>query len=155
MTSDSGVQVYVPLPNYASIGGETFWADQVGISLYRIANVPLWAYGLNYHDVVRATPDAEGILTIDEVVESSGHRTLRLMFPSDIGAEQQGELLRKIYQPGGVTFERANGSLVAINIAPESDYLSVFDQLEAWADSGLLDFETFHARVEGSFDDAP
>ena len=43
----------------------------------------------------------------------------------------------------------------AINIAPDADYLAVFDQLEAWADSNLFDFETCHPRVEGSFDDSP
>ena len=155
MTSDSGVKVHVALPNHASIGGETFWADQVGDSLYRLANVPFWAYGLNYRDVVRATPDSEGILTIYEVAEPSGHRTLRLMFSSDVGTEQQSELLGHILKPNTVTFERANDSLIAINIAPDADYHSVFNQLEAWADSDLLDFETCHQRVEGSFDDAP
>lgn len=155
MTSDTGVKVHVALPNHAEIGGETFWADQVGDTLYRIANVPFWAYGLNYRDIVRATPDSDGILTVDEVTEPSGHRTLRLMFCDDVGAEQRNELLGQVYQPNAVTFERANENLIAIDVAPDADYLSVFDQLEAWADSGLLEFETCHPRVEGSFDDAP
>ena len=155
MTSDSGVKLHVPLPNHASIGSETFWADRVGDSLYRLANVPFWAYGLNYLDVVRATPDSDGILTIHEVTEPSGHRTLRVMFGDDVDADQQSELLGQIHQPGTVTFERADNSLLAINIAPDADYLAVFDQLEAWADSDLLEFETCHPRVVGSFDDTP
>ena len=155
MTSNSGIKVHVALPNHASIGGETFWADQVGDSLYRLANVPFWAYGLNYRDVVRATPDSDGMLIIHEVTEPSGHRTLRVMFVSDVDTGQQSELLGQIHQPDTVTFERANNSLVAINIAPDANYLAVFDKLEAWADSNLLDFETCHPRVEGSFDDSP
>jgi hypothetical protein len=54
-----------------------------------------------------------------------------------------------------VTFERANVQLVAINVVPDGDYLAVFDQLEAWAESGYLDFETCHPQVDGSLDDFP
>lgn len=155
MNSESDVRLYVDLPNHTAIGGELFLADPIGDSRYRLANVPFWAYGLNYLDVVRATPNSDGILTIRKVVAPSGHRTLRVMFDDAVDTAKQSELLGRVHRVGIVTFERANSLLVAINISPDGDYLAVFDQLEAWADSGLLDFETCHARVDGSFDDAP
>ena len=155
MTSESGVKLHVDLPNHAAIGGETFWADHVGDSLYRLANVPFWAYGLNYRDIVRAIPDSDGILTIHEVTQPSGHRTLRVMFADTVDTQKQSDLLGEIHQPNTVTFERADDHLIAINIAPDADYLAVFDQLEAWGELDLLDFETCHPRVDGSFDDAP
>ncbi|MEZ6094960.1 MAG: DUF4265 domain-containing protein [Pirellulaceae bacterium] len=110
--------------------------------------------GSTTKDIVQATDDGHGILTIRKVIKPSGHRTLR-MFDDLFDMERQNELLDQLYLPKQVTFERANKHLVALTVSPESDYLAVFDQLEDWADSGFLDFETCHSRVEGSFDDVP
>jgi hypothetical protein len=65
-----------------------------------LANVPFWAYGLNYKDLVRATPDPDGILMIREVVEPSGHRTVRVMFAVSVDNERQGELFDQIHRKG-------------------------------------------------------
>lgn len=155
MTSEDGIRVHVDLPNHPAIAGETLWADHVGDDVYRVANVPFWAYGLNHGDLVRATPDTEGVLTIREVVEPGGHRTLRLIFEAALDRARQEDLLGRIYVERSITFERANDRLVAVDVWPDADYRGVFEQLEAWADSGLLDFETCDPRVEGSFDDVP
>ena len=155
MTNPQGVKVHIDLPNHPAIGGESFWADALGDDRYQLANIPFFAYGLNFKDIVRATPEGpDQILEIREVVEPSGHRTLRVLFDDEVDRERQAELL-DVLRPLQATYERATGDKVAITVAPEGEYLDVYDQLDAWADDGLLDFETCHERVEGSFDDAP
>ena len=155
MSDEHGVRIHVSLPNHVLVSGETFRADPVGDDLYRLANVPFYAYGLNYRDVVRATPDSEGITTIREVVRPSGYRTLRVFFDDALDRGQQDDLLNRVLVPKVVSAERADDLYVSITVSPEGDYLAVFNLFDAWADEGHLGLETCHAREEGSFDDSP
>ncbi len=147
------VRIHIDLPNHWAIGGESMWAEPLGNDLYKIENVPFYAYGLNFHDIVRATPDSEGTIPeIRELVETSGHRTFRLFFHKDISKEQQVEILDS-FKDLSVSYERANDIYVALDINPDGKYQSVFDKLEHYLEQDLLGLETCEARIEGSFDD--
>lgn len=129
------------------------WAEELGSDLFRIRNVPFFAYGLNFHDVVRATADSPDLKPeIREVVESSGHKTLRILFPKSVGRDEQVKLLDSLKEHEAY-YERATATHVAIDVEPEGSYNDVYDQLQEWEEAGLLSFETCEARVEGSFDD--
>lgn len=155
MSEEDLEKVHIDLPNHWAIGGESLWATPMGNNLYRIENVPFFAYGLNFHDVVLATSDAEDLKPeIRNVVTASGHRTYRVLFEKDIERQKQIELLESLSKHKA-TYERANNVHVAIDIKPTGDYIAVYDQLEAYEESGFLIFETCEARVEDSFDDAP
>ena len=149
------VKVHIDLPNHWAIGGEAFWAQPLGEDLYEIHNVPFFAYGLNFLDVVYATPDADDLIPeIKKVSRPSGHRTYRVIFESGIDRLQQAELLEILEQWGG-TYERADGTNISIDIKPDGDYVAIYDQLDKFANSGYLSFETCEARADGSFDDLP
>lgn len=129
------------------------WAEELGSDLFRIRNVPFFAYGLNFHDVVRATADSPDLKPeIREVVESSGHKTLRILFPKSVERDEQVKLLDSLKEHEAY-YERATATHVAIDVEPEGSYNDVYDQLQEWEEAGLLSFETCEARVEGSFDD--
>ena len=129
------------------------WAEDLGSNLYRIRNVPFFAYGLNFYDVVRATADSPDLKPeIREVVEPSGHKTLRILFPKSVEREEQGRLLDSL-EKHKAYYERATATHVALDIEPEGSYNDVYDQLQQWEDAGLLSFETCEARIDGSFDD--
>lgn len=148
-------KIHVDLPNHWAIGGESMWATPLGNDLYRIENVPFYAYGLNFLDVVHATPDSDDTIPeIRKVVNPSGHRTYRIIFSKDTDREKQKELLDSlmIYE---TSIERANSTLVAVDIKPSGDHLAVYDKLDRYADEEYLGFETCEARAEGSFDDSP
>ena len=131
------------------------WAESLGQDLYRIRNVPFFAYGINFHDVVRATADSPELKPeIREVVEPSGHRTLRIIFAGDIDPAKQVALLDKLKR-FKATYERADETNVAVDIEPDGSYNDVFDQLDEWEKASLLSFETCEARLEGSFDELP
>jgi hypothetical protein len=147
-------KIIIDLPNHWATGGEGLWSTPLGNDLYRIENVPFFAYGLNFHDIVRAIPNnPDENPYILEVVEPSGHKTLRVIFETEDN-DLQVKLLGTLSK-FGATYERANAINVAIDISKSGDYNATYDQLEIYIDQGHLSFETCEPRVEGSFDDAP
>lgn len=88
------------------------------------------------------------------VERRSGHRTLRVLFSEQVG-EAQRTLLLKGLDRFDVTWEGADGSLFSLDIPTESQYQPVCDEVWAWEQADLLEYETCEARVPGSFDDAP
>jgi len=147
------VKVHIDLPNHWAVGGESLWATPLGEELYRIENVPFYAYGLNFLDVVRATTDEEELKPeIRKVVQASGRRTIRISFFNETTQEEQDQILNALTSMG-VSYERAFKRMIALDIKPELDYNALFSLLEEYAAQEKLDFETCEARLEGSFDD--
>ena len=148
----SQAKIYVDLPEHWATSGEGLWAFCVGDDLYELDNVPFYAYGMNYKDIVRARPDSpDQKPRIIEVVERRGHHTLRFFFADDVAAERQKAHLRRLEQLG-VSFERADGRLIAIDVPPQASYDSVCDELAELEANGILEYETCELRVPGRFD---
>ena len=153
MDEDNLTKVHIDLPNHRAIGGESLWAKALGGDLYQIDNVPFFAYGLNYQDIVRATADSPELKPeVREVVKPSGHCTFRVIFDGATERDYQASLLACL-ESYGASYERADGINVAIDLEPDGDYGALFDKLEEYENSGYLSFETCEARVEGGFDD--
>lgn len=149
------VKLHIDLPNHWATGGESLWAESLGNNLYKIDNVPFYAYGLNYQDIVRATADSEELKPeIKELVTASGHRTIRLYFNSDINKTNQEAILDSMTNLG-VSYERANQVYIALDLETNGDYDYVLDKLDEFEEQGILEYETCEARIEGSFDDSP
>lgn len=155
MSDENLVKLHIDLPNHWAIGGESMWATPLGNDLYRIENVPFFAYGLNFLDIVLAKSESEDLIPeICSVVTPSGHRTYRIMFDKKLNRDKQVELLASLEQHSA-TYERANERDVSIDIKADGDYLAIYDQLALYEEQGLLSFETCESRAEGSFDDLP
>jgi hypothetical protein len=91
------VKVNVDLPNHWATGGESMWARPLGDDLYELQNVPFYAYGLNYLDIVyavAASPDLKP--EIQSVRRPSGHRTLHVMVGECVPEDQQAPLLQRL-----------------------------------------------------------
>ncbi len=128
------------------------WAEELGNDLYRIRNIPLHAYGLNFYDVVFAKANSPDLKpSIVRVHETSGHKTLRVIFINDSDLEQRIELLT-ILNKYHAYHENADGSLFAIDVEPEGNYGKVCDILYEWEQKEILSYETCEARLEGRFD---
>src|SRR5689334_6035474 len=123
------VKVLIDLPNHWATGGESVWAKPLGNDEYEIRNTPFYAYGINWGDVVVAPelgPDLKPI--VRRVVRPSGNRTSRIFFSDGIDRELQTQYLEKIIDLG-LSYERANGALIALDIHAGSDYGKICDQL--------------------------
>ena len=102
-SEDNMVKVYVDLPNHWAVGGESLWATPLGKDLYRLENVPFYAYGLHFHDVVLATANDEDLKPeIQQVAEASGHQTFRILFREGLDRQEQESILDSL-EPLGVT----------------------------------------------------
>jgi hypothetical protein len=149
-------KVHVELPNHWWFKGESLWAKPLGGDLYEIRNVPFCAHGLNCGDVVRATPDAPDLKPeIREVVRRSGNRTLRIFFTAEEpDPEGQDHHLAAI-ESMDAWVERADESVVCVNVNPTADYARLCEHLASLEQEGILEYETCEERLPGSFDALP
>ena len=148
-------KIHIDLPNHWAIGGESMWATPLGNDLFKIENVPFYAYGLNFHDIVLATSDSDDqIPEIRELVEPSGHRTFRVFFKKHISRDKQEKVLDSLKELT-VSYESANEIYFSLDVQPEGNYQAVFDKLDELMEKDILGFETCEARKKGSFDDLP
>jgi len=152
MTRDLGT-VYVPLPNHWGARGEAIWARPLGEDLYELQSSPLYAYGLNFLDVVLATTaDPSLPPQIRRVVRRSGHVTLRAIFFDGVPHEQRLAFVEGL-APHGATYEAADARYYVIDVETHGDVAAVRSALQQWEARGLLEYETCEAKQEGSFDD--
>lgn len=148
-------KVHIDLPNHWATGGESMWALPLGGDLYEIRNVPFYAYGINWGDIIRADSDEPSLKPqVRQVVKRSGNKTLRIFFNKELSKEEQGSILSSL-QYFDLSWERATGRLIAIDIHPETNYQDVCDKLWELEQKEILTYETCEARAPGSFDDVP
>jgi hypothetical protein len=151
MSEEEFVKIHIDLPNHWAIGGESLWAKPLGENQYRIENIPFYAYGLNYFDVVFAMSKSEDTIPeIQTLVSRSGHKTIRLFFPDGTSDDERDRILDEI----GLSYEGINSFHFALDIEPNRDFQKIFDHLSTLEERKVIKgFETCEARVEGSFDD--
>lgn len=163
---NGNVKVTVLLPDHwMGIGSERCWAKPVGEDVYEIQNVLFYAYGVHLHDRVRATPSEEGRLVVREIVQPSGHLTVRLAFhricSGDCDREHAHEYTPLTEQTrcleliksshSTVEFERATEGLVAMSIPPHADHPALRKTLDSFEEVGLLHWESGKQREPNSF----
>ena len=107
---------------------ETLWAIPVGDNLFRLDNVPFFAYRISDGDIVEAAPDTDGMLMFTRVVRKSGNRTIRALLPLPLEEEPSSSLMETLKRVG-CSFERASGRLVCISVPANVLLHSVADAL--------------------------
>jgi hypothetical protein len=154
MSEDQLEKVYVNLPNHWAIGGESLWAKPLGNNLYEIRNIPFYAYGLNYFDIVRVdSSDRTKKPVVTEIVKPSGFQTLRIVFIDESDKKLQSELFDAL-RVFKLVIERANAGYVGLSIESAEEYDSIYDKLIVLEQNGVLEFETCEARNSDNFDAA-
>lgn len=109
---------------------ESLWTIRVGNDLYRLDNIPWFAYSVSCEDVVEARALEEGGLPeFIRVVSKSGNRTVRLILepPADQSEESRGILDRLVQL--GCDYEGANRKYIGVNVPPGVDLPTVCDFL--------------------------
>ena len=98
---------------------ETLWAQSVGLNQYRLDNSPFFAYDVSWRDIVEALPDHTGMLMMRRVVAKSGHRTVRIILPSDARTDANAQLVLNEINALGCTYEGTGGQYVTVDLPPE------------------------------------
>lgn len=123
---------------------ETMWAEKVDDDHYRLRNVPFYAYGISFNDVVAATGGPDG-LGFKQVVERGGHSTYRIFLEEDVTIDSGR--FREHWNPieeAGANYERGTEMLLAVDVPPSADINRVYDLLEAGELACVWAFEEGH-----------
>lgn len=139
-TSENLVKIFFELQQdedgYPPVTCESVWATPVAQDLYRLGNIPFFARGVAYEDVVSAVRKDDGSLGFVEVVRSSGHSTLRVIAYEESDAPV---LRRKLEELGCDTEQSHIPNLFAVDIPPSVSLEAV---------KHLLDTDTASERWE-------
>jgi hypothetical protein len=140
------VRIRVPLDRSASEPGpadDWVWGEPLGNGRYRVESCPFFAYGISRNDVVRAQ-DGTGQESpqLEDVIEKSGHRTLRLALDPEVtlGGPDAQKLLERLLEMG-CTHELLRPKIVAIDLPPQADLEAVAGVLQEQARAGSLVWE--------------
>jgi hypothetical protein len=138
------VKIKIPLPADDPSGGvaEWLWAEPREDCTFALKNVPTFAYGLSYDDVVKAEWDG-GAWVFQEVARHGGHSTYRLYAKSDRNAPEIATALETLKRMR-CDIETATDKIIAIDVLPEADIDDVYSVLEAAEDDGILEFDEGH-----------
>ncbi len=111
---------------YPSDDWESLWAYEVEPGLYSIDNVPFFARGVSWEDVVSV--DRVGSeLHFKEVVRPSGHSVLRVIVHNNSGADEVHESLN---QMGCDTEQSHIPCLISVDIPPSVELREILNFLD-------------------------
>jgi hypothetical protein len=133
-------KVLMPLPD-GPAGAETLWAARVGDNLYRLMNIPLYAYGYAEGDVVRCESRQDGWPEVVGVEHASGNLTVRICFARDAEQSRVQHVTNEL-KSVGCQIEQAGNGILGVTVPPTMEvpfsqmvnYLNSVDKqvVEAW-----------------------
>jgi hypothetical protein len=138
------VKIKVPLPPNDASGGEAewLWADADSENQFILRNIPVFAFGLSYGDLVNA-PLVDGVPVFSDVAQSNGHSTYRIYSKHDRHAPEVIDL-PDCLKATGVGTELATDRIVALDVPPETDVYAVYSALQEAERNGIIEFEEGH-----------
>lgn len=142
--ADNMVKVTIPLPedNLAGATSESVWAEPQGNGTYRVKNVPFYAKGISFDDLVKAEREND-VLMFKDVIRHSGHSTYRV-FAKDGRTDPDVVALLETLKKMHCDIEPATDKLVGVDVLPEADIYKVYATLQEAERSGKIDFQEGH-----------
>lgn len=126
--------------DWPPFGAETIWVSRVEGDVYRVENVPFFAKGLAFGDVVRARPKADepSLLELPVVVERSGHSVVRVI----VQGENSVRECRAAFTDLGCDTELSNfPRLFSVDIPSAVGFARVAEVLDEGVADGRWDYE--------------
>jgi hypothetical protein len=130
------------------VGSESLWARAVGPDIYELRNVPWFACGYAFEDIVRTAPGVEGEPVVLQQVEWSGRYTVRVI---PLGDSPDRDAVGDVVQQFAALGAECEGALpayrlVALDIPQTADLARIKELLingeaaERWGyDEGCVD----------------
>lgn len=115
---------------------ESVWAVAEGAG-YRLDNIPFFARGVAWGDVVAAEMEPDGSLRHTGLIAASGHGTIRVLLNSPADVQRVRDELLSM----GCSSERWRTSLIAVDVPSNVPYGEVRSYLELGERTGLFEYE--------------
>lgn len=147
-TSQQMVKVVFDLPDRDEhgISTESVWAEMLPGNRCRILNIPFFAEGVSYGDIVFVRK-RDGFLVYEETSIAAGHSTYRMLIDSDL-SKSDLEACMAPFKALGCGFEGGafGGAkrLLAIDAPPWTDVQEVRQLLKEGAQTDRWAFEESH-----------
>ena len=141
--SDALETIEVLLPSQSRVGmiqTELLWAKQEQDDLYRIYSVAFLAPDIHLGDLVRCVPQPGSVPRVQEVVERSGARTVRLYF-GEAATDDEIKHVVMILRQLDAVIEQKNRRFWAVGLRTHEEFETVLPHLEEFMQSGVLHFE--------------
>ena len=123
--------------SYPPASVESLWALPKGDGLFQVDNIPFFATGVAVGDIVLATQE-EGAILFQEVVQASGHSTLR------VAISEAGDVpaVRALFEQKGCSVEQSHlPRLIAVDVPASIPLGSLRPILVAGQEQGRWDYE--------------
>jgi hypothetical protein len=107
---------------------EQFWTRRVSNTVFEIACIPFFTYGISLGDKVRINEDG----VIEQVVEKSGHKTMRVAVVNKSNQDHIHKALHEWVANTGLLYEWYAPGYLAVDVPPVSQKrldMSLLDQL--------------------------
>lgn len=132
--SKTHVKVLFPLEQdeqgYPPASVESVWALPRGGGRFQVDNIPFFAQGVAWGDIVLATPE-EAAFRFQEVIQPSGHSTLRVAISETADVAS----VRTLLEQQGCSVEQSHlPRLIAVDVPP----LVQLDALRALLEAGRV-----------------
>jgi hypothetical protein len=125
------------------VGSERVWAHHLGGDRYRIDNPPWFVHDLAVGDVVRAqAPDSDSQPVFAEVLERSGHVTIRLIcfrrgpLAGDLAQALEPFTALGVYGEGAQQY-----GMLALDIEPTAPLPAIVSRLRQGVEDGSWEYE--------------
>lgn len=139
-------KVFFPLhkdaDGYPPDDWETLWAYEVGDGLYSLDNVPFFARGVSWGDVVSVEREGDE-LHFKDVVRPSAHSVLRVIV---FDQSKVGEVHEALQQMNCDTEQSHIPSLLTVDVPPSVDLSEVRAFLDKGEAEGRWEYETASIR---------
>lgn len=119
------------------IAEETIWTEKLENGYYRIDNIPFYAPNLAYKDIITVEDD-EGVLYFDDLIKSSGHSTVQIIFLKEIEIEK---VLSKLENMGCKWEGMKNQPYYSVDIPLNINFSSVKQFLDEQSKKEILDYK--------------
>jgi hypothetical protein len=138
------VKIKIPLPPGDASGGdaEWVWAKPTNNNEFVLKNVPTFAKGLSYDDVI-TTELVDGSLVFERVLRRGGHSTYRIYGNSDRRDADVVKVARKLEEMH-CEMENATNKIIGVDVLPEADIYAVYKILDDAEKAGILEFQEGH-----------
>ena len=120
-----------------NIAEETLWAVLLENGLYQIDNIPFYAPNISNKDII-AIEDDEGVLYFDDLIETSGHSTVQIVFFDD---SKSSNLLNKLETMDCSWEGMKDRPYYTVDIPFNINYKPVKALLDKEAEIGVLDYK--------------
>lgn len=127
--------------NYYDVEGniaeEKLWIQPLDNNEYQIKNIPFFAPNVAYDDKI-SVEEEDGYLYFYELIESSEHSTIQIVFLDNTKADQ---IIREI-ESLGCSWEGFNRQeIITVDVPPDIHYKKVKEYLNNQSSGNILDYK--------------